>query len=517
MSTSTHRKSRSKRSAGGRGERLKKRGGTELDQLPWQSLTNPYQAAEVLTEEQLEHIHCASLDILEQQGLVFLLDEARQLLKDAGADVRPDSNLVRLDRNLVLDHVAKAPAQFTLHARNPQHNLTMGGRHLNICSVASAPNCSDLDSGRRSGNHADFQNFIRIGQSLNIMHMFGGYPVEPIDLPPDNRHLQCVYDFLTLSDKAYVIYSLGRQRNIDALEMTRIAYGLTDAEFDQTPCLTTIINANSPLTYDEPMLRGIIEMARRNQVSVITPFTLAGAMAPVTIAGALAQQNAEALAGIAFSQIVRPGAPVIYGGFTSNVDMKSGAPAFGTPEYLLAAQAGGQLARRYALPYRSSNVNAANSVDAQAAYESVFSLWGAVNAHSNMLMHGLGWLEGGLCASFEKMILDADLLQMVSTYLKGIDINEDTLALGAIKEVGSGGHFFGTEHTQARYENAFYAPMLSDWRNFESWEEAGSPRAHQKANVLYKQILQNYTEPPIDPGIKEALTQYIEHRKQQGK
>ncbi len=497
----------------GRGKRLSDRGGKALEQLPWQTLSNPYAPATVLSADQLEQVHEASLTILEQQGLVFLLEEARTLLSEAGAEVDEAKKLVRFDRELVLSNVAKAPASFTLHARNPAHNLSIGGKHLVICSVASAPNCSDLDRGRRTGNHADFQNFIRLGQSLNIMHMFGGYPVEPIDLHPDSRHLDCIYDFLTLSDKAYVIYSLGQQRNIDALEMTRIGYGLSETEFDKTSCLSTIINANSPLTYDEPMLRGIIEMARRNQVSVITPFTLAGAMAPVTIAGALAQQNAEALAGIAFSQIVRPGSPVVYGGFTSNVDMKSGAPAFGTPEYMLAATAGGQLARRYELPYRSSNVNAANSVDAQAAYESVFSLWGAISGHCNMLMHGLGWLEGGLCASFEKMMLDADLLQMVACYLRGIDINQDTLALGAIEEVGSGGHFFGTEHTQARYEQAFYAPMISDWRNFESWQEMGSPQAHEKANALYKKTLEQYQPPPMDAATKEALEAYVANGK----
>ncbi|MFK7731980.1 MAG: trimethylamine methyltransferase family protein [Pseudomonadales bacterium] len=373
----------------GRGKRLSNRGGKVLEQLPWQTLSNPYAPTAVLSEEQIEQIHEASLTILEEQGLVFLLEEARTLLAAAGAELDESNKLVKFDRELVLSSVAKAPATINFHARNSAHNLHIGGNHLAICSVASAPNCSDLEGGRRTGNQADFQNFIRLGQSLNIMHMFGGYPVEPIDLHPDSRHLDCIYDFLTLSDKAYVIYSLGRQRNIDALEMTRIGYGLSEAEFDETPCVSTIINANSPLTYDEPMLRGIIEMARCNQVSVITPFTLAGAMAPVTIAGALAQQNAEALAGIAFAQIVRPGSPVVYGGFTSNVDMKSGAPAFGTPEYMLAATAGGQLARRYGLPYRSSNANAANSVDAQAAYESVFSLWGAVSGHCNMLMHGL--------------------------------------------------------------------------------------------------------------------------------
>jgi trimethylamine--corrinoid protein Co-methyltransferase len=264
------------------------------------------------------------------------------------------------------------------------------------------------------------------------------------------------------------------------------------------------------------MLQGMIEMSRRNQVVVMTPFTLAGAMAPVTIAGAVAQQNAEALAGIAFCQIVRPGAPVAYGGFTSNVDMKSGAPAFGTPEYMKAQILGGQLARRYHVPYRTSNVCAANTVDAQAAYESVFSLWGAIMGGGNFIMHAAGWLEGGLTCSFEKTILDIDLLQMVGEFLDPLVVDDDTLALAAIREVGPGGHFFGAQHTQARYRDAFYAPLLSDWRNYESWREAGSPTAMDKANRLWKEMLAAYEPPPIDPAVVEELDEFVTKRKAEG-
>ena len=259
-----------------------------------------------------------------------------------------------------------------------------------------------------------------------------------------------------------------------------------------------------------------MEMSRAGQVVVVTPFTLAGAMSPVTIAGALAQQNAEALAGIAFTQIVKPGAPVMYGGFTSNVDMKTGAPAFGTPEYAKAALAGGQLARRYNLPYRSSNANAANLVDAQAAYESEMSIWAAVMGHANMVLHGTGWLEGGLCASFEKMIIDAEMLQMMAAFLEPIEVNDDTIAIDAMAEAGPGGHFFGTAHTLERYETAFYQPMVSDWRNFETWEEAGSLTATQRANGIWKQMLADYEPPPIDPGVDEALKDFIARRKAEG-
>lgn len=282
------------------------------------------------------------------------------------------------------------------------------------------------------------------------------------------------------------------------------------------PSLHTVVNSNSPLRIDGPMLEGLIEMARHNQVMILTPFTLSGAMAPATLAGALALQNAEALAGLAFAQMVNPGTPVVYGGFTSNVDMKSGAPAFGTPEYTRAALAGGQLARRYKIPYRSSNANASNIVDAQAAYESQMSLWGAVMGHANIVIHGMGWLEGGLCASFEKMIVDAEMLQMMAEFLQPLEVSEETLGLDAIAEVGPGGHFFGSPHTLARYENAFYAPMLSDWRNFETWEEAGSQNATQRANELYKRILVDFEPPPLDPAIREELDDFVARRKHEG-
>ena len=285
---------------------------------------------------------------------------------------------------------------------------------------------------------------------------------------------------MTLTDKAIHVYSLGRQRNRDAIEMVRIARGITDDQLEREPSICTIINTNSPLTLDVPMSHGIIEMSSRNQIVCVTPFTLAGAMAPITLAGALAQQNAEALVGLMLTQLVRPGSPFIYGAFTSNVDMQSGAPAFGTPEYWKTAIVGGQLARRYGVPYRSSNTCAANAVDAQAAYESMYSIWGAISGGVNFMMHGAGWMEGGLHASFEKMVIDADLLHMASAALDPLVVDDDTLAFDAIAEVGPGGHFFGTGHTQARFRSEFYRPMISDWRNYETWAEAGQPRRRRQ-------------------------------------
>jgi trimethylamine--corrinoid protein Co-methyltransferase len=298
--------------------------------------------------------------------------------------------------------------------------------------------------------------------------------------------------------------------------MICIARGITKEQLKREPSLFSIVNSNSPLRLDGPMLQGLMEMARHGQPVVLTPFTLSGAMAPVTIAGALAQQNAEALAGITLIQIVAPGVPAMYGGFTSNVDMKSGAPAFGTPEYARAAMAGGQLARRYGFPYRSSNACAANAVDAQAAYESEMSIWGAVMGGVNMMLHGAGWMEGGLVASFEKFILDVEMLQMMGEFLQPLEVTDDTLGLEAMTDVGPGGHFFGTAHTMARYETAFYSPILSDWRNYESWRLAGAQTAEQRANAIWKQALAEFQPPPLDPAIVEALEAFVAKRKEEG-
>ncbi len=469
---------------------------------------------EVLSADQLETIHQASLRILRDIGMKVLDAETRAIYENAGASV--DGQQVTFDPAMVEALITTAPAEFTLHSWNPEHSLHIGGDWLAFGTVGSAPNASDLDRGRRTGNRADYQNFLRLAQSLESIHFIGGYPVEPIDIHASVRHLYAGLDVLTLTDKGCHVYSLGRQRNRDLIEMVRIARGRTPEQLDEEPSVFTIVNTNSPLTLDVPMAHGIIEMATANQVTCVTPFTLAGAMAPITIAGALAQQNAEALAGLLLTQIVRPGSPFIYGGFTSNVDMQSGAPAFGTPEYWKTAIAGGQLARRYAVPYRSSNTCAANTVDAQAAYESMFSLWGAVQGCCNFMMHGAGWMEGGLQASFEKMVIDADLLHMVSAALDPIVVDEDSLALDAIAEVGPGGHFFGTAHTQARYRTEFYRPLISDWRNYETWQEAGSPDAAQKANQLVKLFLQEYQEPVMDEACKAELVDYVESRAAEG-
>ncbi len=479
-------------------------------QPPYRHLRRWFEPTRAVSDDELEAVHAASLQVLRDIGIDVLHRDARRRLANAGADVQGER--VRFDPDMVTELIATAPSEVTLHARNPARTITIGGNSVVFTSVAGAPNVSDTAGGRRTGNRHDFQNLLRLSQQLNAVHLNGGYPVEPADLHPSVRHLYATYDLLTLTDKPIHAYSLGAERNRDCLEMVRIARGIPDSTVDEEPSIFSVINASSPLRLDDPMCTGIIEYSSRNQLIVMTPFTLAGAMAPVTIAGAVTQQNAEALAGIVLTQVVRPGAPVAYGGFTSNVDMRSGSPAFGTPEYMQSALLGGQLARRYGLPYRSSNVNAANAVDAQAAYESVFSLWGAVMGGANLVFHGTGWMEGGLRASFEKVVLDADLIQMVAAFLQPLIVDDASLALDAIAEVGPGGHFFGVQHTQDRFRDAFFAPLISDWRNFESWQEAGSPTADQKASQVVQALLEEYQPPPLDDSIVDQLDDFVARR-----
>jgi trimethylamine--corrinoid protein Co-methyltransferase len=501
-----------------RGGRAGKRAGgsAAFDQPAFRQLKNPLEPTRLVSDDELESIHLASLRVLSEIGVDVLHEGARAVMKAHGADVREGSERVRFDAGMILETIASAPSEFTLHARSPEHDIRFGGNNLIFAQMGSAPNCSDLDRGRRSGNQADFRNFIRLAQMHNVISCMGGYPVEPIDLHPSIRHLEALRDIALLSNKVSHIYSLGKERNLDGIEIARIVNGKTIEELADWPCTYTIINTNSPLKLDIPMMEGIIQMSSHGQLVIVTPFTLSGAMAPVTVAGALVQQNAEALAGIAFTQMVKKGAPVGYGGFTSNVDMKSGAPAFGTPEYMKAQIVGGQLARRYKIPYRTSNVCAANAVDAQAAYESVFSLWGAATGGANFILHGCGWLEGGLRCSYEKTILDIDLLQMVQEFLTPLDVSQDALAVDAIRDVGPGGHFFGTRHTQDRYKTAFYAPIISDWRNYETWAEAGSPTAVEKANRVWKERLALYEEPYMDPAVREELNAFVDKRVAEG-
>jgi trimethylamine--corrinoid protein Co-methyltransferase len=394
----------------------------------------------------------------------------------------------------------------------------MGGRHILFGNVSSPPNAWDLERGKRPGDFETYRDLIKLTQYFNCIHFAGGYPVEPIDVHASVRHLDCLYEKLTLTDKVAHAYSLGPERVEDVMEMVRIAGGLSHEEFDATPRMYTNINSVSPLKHDWPMLDGAMRLAKRGQPVIVTPFTLAGAMAPVTLAGAVALSLAEALSAIALLQYIAPGCPVAIGTFTSNVDMKSGAPAFGTPEYMRATQMTGQMARFYGVPLRSSGVCAANVPDGQAMWETTASLWAAVQSGTNVVYHAAGWLEGGLIASPEKFIMDCEVIQQIQRYFEPemLGTGPEDVAVEAIAEVGAGGHFFGCDHTQSRYQTAFYQPFLSDWRNFESWRLDGAVWTAERAHGIYKKIIDTFEEPPMDSAIREELQAFVAKRKEEG-
>ncbi len=484
-----------------------------LTQPPWQPIQYQQAPINLLSEDAIEQIHQTALSILQEVGMAILSPKAREKFATAGFDVDDNVELIRFDKTLLESLVAKAPSSFTLHARNPAKNIKIGDGHAAFCSVGGPAYVMDMDKGRRNGTYAEMCDFIRVVQSLDILHQEGGGGFEAMDMPAESRHLDLYYAQCTLLDKTWVPWTIGHQQAMDAIEMAAIAFQCSTEALIEKPVFHCIVNTNSPLQLDIPMADGLIAMAEYGQAITVTPFTLSGAMAPITIAGALAQQHAEAVVGIALAQIIRPGNPVIYGGFTSNVDMKTGSPAFGTPEAVQAAQASGQLARRLGVPFRSSNVTAANCVDAQAAYESSMSLWGAITGQANLIKHAAGWMHGGLTASFEKLIIDAEMLQMMAATIRPFEVNEDTLALEAVRDVGPAGHFFGTEHTMSRYQQAFYSPLVSNWDNYETWQERGSITSEQRANQIWKQLLQEYQQPATDPAVDEALQDYVRKRK----
>lgn len=486
-----------------------------IKQRPWGLPSNSDVPTELLDEDAVHAIHDGAMQVLEEIGIDFLNEEAKQILGNEDCIVSPDSNNVRMDRDFVMEQVRKAPSEFDITPRNPARKVSVGGDRILFGNVASPPNCSDLGRGRRVGDRESYQDFIKLTQYFNCMHMMVGYPVEPVDIHPAIRHLDCLFDTLTLTDKAVHEYSLGKERIEDVMEMVGIVGGLTHEEFDASPRMFTNINSTSPLKLDFHMLDGAMRMVRRGpQPVIVTPFTLCGAMAPVTIPGAVMQSTAEALATIALLQTINPGSPVMYGSFTSNVDMGSGAPAFGTPQYIRATQISGQMARFYGLPLRASNACAANCPDAQAAWESAFSLWSCVSSGVNVVYHAAAWLEGGLCASYEKFIMDCETIQQVIHYLQPMTVGTEDLAFDAIEEVGSSGNFFTASHTLERYETAFYAPFLSDWSNFERWEERGSIATPERANKMWKEILNEFEAPPMDDAIREELETFVELRKE---
>ena len=510
-------RSQRRKRGGGRAGNAERRGASAISQMPWRIPINNDRPIEPLNEEGIQAIHEGAMQILEEIGIEILNDEALEIFRDAGATIK-DQN-VRVDRHFIMELLSKAPEKWTLTPRNPERALPVGGKAILFGNVSSPPSYWSFDSGgKKTGTREMCSNFFKLSQYFNCIHFIGGYPVEPQDIHASIRHLDTMYDKLTISDKVVHTYCLGKERVEDTMEMVRIAGGHTHEEFEAGPKLYTNINSTSPLKHDEPMLDGWMRMARRNQGLIVTPFTLAGAMAPVTMAGAVAQSLAESLIAVALAQYIRPGASCAIGTFTSNVDMKSGAPAFGTPEYMRATQMTGQMARFYKLPMRSSGVCAANVPDGQAMWETMSSLWASVQSGTNLVYHAAGWLEGGLIASPEKFVMDCEVLQQIQRYFDPAitATTPDDIAVEAIRAVGNDGHFFGVQHTQDRYTTAFYQPFLSDWRNYEAWEAAGGTWTVERAHNIYKSILDEFEAPPMDEAIREELADFVERRKSDG-
>ncbi|QBF33024.1 trimethylamine methyltransferase family protein [Thalassococcus sp. S3] len=473
--------------------------------INYRQLRNPFPALKVWSEDEVAGIHDAALSVLEDLGLKVLLPEARALFQAGGARVDEASEMVWIGREIVEAAVASAPRSFPLHAGHPSRDLVMEPGALIFQPGAGAPHATDLRRGRRPGTEQDFRDLIRLTHHFDVLHMLPPL-VEPQDVPMHLRHYALTEAQLTLSDKFPFVFSRGTPQVEQCFEMIRDFRGLSDAEFESSARCYTIINTNSPRQIDIPMAQGLIDFARAGQPSIVTPFTLMGAMAPITVGGAITLSHAEALAAITLTQLARPGAPVCYGTFTSNVDMKSGAPAFGTPEQMKANAAAGQLARYIDLPWRSAAGSAANLSDVQAAQETQFSLWGALMAGATVVIHAAGWLEGGLTVSFEKLVTDVEVLQMVAEMCAAPPADP---ALEALAEVQPGGHFFGAAHTMARYQTEFYDPLAADWSNFGTWTERGGLDATTRATAIWTRILEEGQPPAHDGDRIAALHDYI--------
>lgn len=498
------------RRSGGRDARRAARLHAHLERTPY--LTRTLAPFEVLGEEGLSLIEDNAETILQEVGIEFRGDaDALRMLADAGADVTGER--VRFPRGMCRSIVqASAPRQFTQYARNEANNVEIGGMHTVFAPNYGSPFVRDLDRGRRYGTIEDFRNLVKLTYLSPHLHHSGGTVCEPVDIPVNKRHLDMVYSHIRYSDKPFMGSVTAPERARDTVEMCRIMFG---AEYLEThPVTLSLINANSPLVWDSIMIGAARAYAEANQATLLTPFILAGAMAPVTAAGVAAQTLAEALAGMTFVQLVRPGAPVVLGSFASSMSMQSGAPTFGTPEPALVLYTMAALARRLGVPFRSGGALCASKVaDAQAAYESAATLIPSVLGGVNFVLHAAGWLEGGLTVGYEKFVMDADQCGMMAVFVKGVDLSENGQALDAIRANGPGQHFLGSAHTLANFETAFYRSEVADNNSFEQWQEDGSLDAAQRANTIWKRMLAEYEAPPIDPATDEALLEFMIRRK----
>lgn len=466
---------------------------------------------EVLNEEALDIIEQNAETVLEEIGVNFVENpKALERWREAGADV--DGERVRIPRGLARELIKTAPGEYTQHARNPERSVVVGGRNLVCAPVYGPPFVRDMDHGRRYATMEDFEKFVKLGYMSRWLHHSGGTVCEPTDIPVNKRHLDMLKAHMTLSDKPFMGSVTDPSRAQDSVDMCGILFG-EDFVRDNT-VMTSLININSPMTFDEVMMGALEVYARNNQACIISPFIVGGAMAPVSVAGTLTQVLAEVLAGIAYSQIIRPGAPVIFGAFVTSIDMNSGAPTFGTPEASLITYGAGQLARRYGLPFRSAgSFNGSKLPDAQAAYESANSLNLGLLSGVNFMLHSCGWLEGGLVSSFEKFVMDADQLGALQNMARGVDMTENGQAMDAIREVGPGGHYLGCAHTQANFKRSFWRSDLLDYKPFEQWAEEGERDTMALANIKVKQTLSNYQQPALDPAISEALDAFVTEKK----
>ena len=508
-STETDRRGGRRGRVGAGARRAARRGGP-VQQL--RTIERKIANYEVLDEEGLALIEHNADTVLEEIGLEFRDDpETLAIWKDAGADVQGER--VRFPRGLCRKLLETAPASFTQHARNPERNVEIGGRNLVFAPVYGPPFVRDLDHGRRYATIEDFRNFVKLAYAIPALHHSGGTVCEPVDLPVNKRHLDMVYSHMRWSDKPFMGSVTAPERAEDTVEMARLLFG---EEFvDQNCVLISLINANSPMTFDNVMMGALKAYARAGQATIVTPFILAGAMAPVTAAGVLTQTLAEALAGMALTQLIRPGAPVVFGSFASSMSMQSGAPTFGTPEPAIVLYGAAQLARRIGVPFRSGGSLCGSKVpDAQAAYESANTLLPGVLGGVNFMLHSAGWLEGGLASSYEKLVMDGDQLGMMQVLAEGIDLSENAQAMDALREVGPGSHFLGSAHTQANFESAFYRSTIADNNSFEQWDSEGSKDAATRANALWKSMLAEYEAPAIDPGVDEALNAFMAKKKE---
>ncbi len=477
-------------------------------------ITRHHRPYEVLDEEGLELIERNSDFILKEVGIEFRGDaEVLDIWREAGADV--DGERVRFDSGLCRQIIqATAPREFTQHARNPERSVTIGGPNTVFVPAYGPPFVRDLDGGRRYATLEDFHNFVKLAYQSPWLHHSGGTICEPVDVPVPKRHLDMLLAHLTLTDKAFMGSVTAPERAEDSVAMAKLAYG--DAFVDSQCVLTALINANSPLVFDATMLGALKAYARAGQACIVSPFILAGAMSPVMSAGTLAQLYAEAQAGMALTQLLRPGAPVVFGTFASSISMQSGAPTFGTPEPALVLYGAAQLARRLGVPFRSGGGLCGSKIpDAQAAYEAANTLNATLMAGVNYVLHAAGWLEGGLVMGYEKFVMDADQLGILETFARGINLSADGQALSAIQEVGPGGHFLGCAHTQAHFETAFYRSAIADNNSFEQWSADGEKDAAARANAVWKKMLADYQPPPLDDGINESLRDYVERRKRE--